>query len=335
MTAQSREPAAPAQFPVLGELPSLSGATGWLNSQPLTTSGLRGRVVLVNFWTYTCINWLRQLPYLTAWASKYSEQGLFVVGVHTPEFGFEANSGNVTRAVRDLGIEYAIAIDSNYAVWKAFGNMYWPALYFGDADGLLRQRHFGEGKYKRSEQVIQRLLADAGSTASGTGLVTVDARGAEAPPDWTSLGSPETYLGYVRTQGFASPGGMTPEKPHTYRAPTVLSLNQWALSGDWTVTDQAVTLIAANGGIDYRFHARDLHLVMGPAEPGTSVRFRVLIDGRPPGLAHGIDVDDAGYGTITEHRLYQLVRQPGQIADRTFKLTFLDPAVEAYAMTFG
>jgi thiol-disulfide isomerase/thioredoxin len=334
MTAQSREPAAPAQFPVLGELPSLSGATGWLNSQPLTTGGLRGRVVLVNFWTYTCINWLRQLPYLRAWASEYSEQGLLLVGVHTPEFGFEADVGNVARAVRDLGIEYPIAIDSNYAVWKAFGNMYWPALYFGDPDGLLRQRHFGEGKYERSEQVIQQLLAEAGSAGS-TGLVSIDARGAEAPADWTSLGSSETYLGYVRTQGFASPGGMTPETAQTYRSPAVLRLNEWALSGDWIVTDQAVTLNAANGQIAYRFHARDLHLVMGPAEPETSMRFRVLIDGRPPGLAHGIDVDDEGYGTVSEQRLYQLVRQPGPIAHRTFEITFFDPAVEAYAMTFG
>jgi hypothetical protein len=292
-------------------------------------------VVLVNFWTYTCINWLRQLPYLRAWASTFSEQGLLVVGVHTPEFGFEADAGNVARAVRELGIDYPVAIDSNYAVWNAFGNMYWPALYFGDADGLLRQRHFGEGKYERSEHVLQQLLAEAGSAGSGSGLVSVDARGAEAPADWTSLGSPETYLGYVRTQDFASPGGVVPEKPHTYWAPEVLRLNHWALAGDWTVTDQAVTSNAADGQVVYRFHARDLHLVMGPAEPGTSVRFRVLIDGRPPGAAHGGDVDEQGYGTATEQRLYQLVRQPGPIADRTFEITFLDPAVEAYAMTFG
>ncbi len=339
MTARTSQPAdrpsAAIRPAVPGRLRSLAGATGWLNSQPLTTDVLQGRVVLVNFWTYTCINWLRQLPYLRAWASKYSEQGLLVVGVHTPEFGFEADADNVARAVRGFGIEYPIAIDSNYAVWNAFSNMYWPALYFVDADGQLRQRHFGEGKYERSEQVIQQLLAEAGSASAGSGLVSVDAWGAEAPADWTSLGSPETYLGYVRTQGFASPGGMTPQKPHTYRTPAVLRLNQWALSGDWTVTDQAVTLNAATGQIAYRFHARDLHLVMGPAEPGRSVRFQVQIDGRPPGPAHGIDVDDRGYGTVTEQRLYQLVRQPGPIADRTFELTLLGPAVEAYAMTFG
>jgi thiol-disulfide isomerase/thioredoxin len=335
MTAQSREPSAPARFPVQGELPSLSGATGWLNSQPLTTGGLRGRVVLINFWTYTCINWLRQLPYLRAWASKYSEQGLLVVGVHTPEFGFEADAGNVARAVRELGIEYPVAIDSNYAVWSAFGNMYWPALYFGDADGLLRQRHFGEGKYERSEQVIQQLIAETRSVGSGTGLVSVVARGTEAPANWASLGSPETYLGYARTQDFASPGGLTPDKPHTYIAPVVLRLNQWALAGDWTVTDQAVALNAANGQIAYRFHARDLHLVMGPPEPGTSVHFRVLIDGLPPGPAHGVDIDDQGYGTLSGQQLYQLVRQPGPIADRTFEITFLDPGIEAFAMTFG
>jgi hypothetical protein len=213
--------------------------------------------------------------------------------------------------------------------------MYWPALYFGDADGLLRQRHFGEGKYERSEQVLQQLLAEAGSPGSGPGLASVDARGAEAPADWTSLGSPETYLGYVRTQGFASPGGIRPEKPHTYRTPPLLRLNQWALSGNWTVTDQAVASNTVHGQIAYRFHARDLHLVMGPAAPGESVRFRVLIDGQPPGPAHGNDVDDQGYGAVTEQRLYQLVRQPGPIADRTFELTLLDPAVEAYAMTFG
>ncbi|WP_432937227.1 redoxin family protein [Kribbella sp. CA-253562] len=316
-------------------LPSLGDATGWLNSQPLTSDALQGRVVLINFWTYTCINWLRQLPYLRAWASKYSDHGLLVVGVHTPEFGFEADVGNVARAVRELGIDYPVAIDSNYAVWNAFSNMYWPALYFGDADGLLRQRHFGEGKYERSEHVIQQLLSEAGQAGWSTGLVAVDAQGVESPADWASLGSPETYLGYVRTQGFTSPGGIKPDEAHDYRTPPVLGLNQWALSGNWTVTDQAATSNAVDAHIVYRFHARDLHLVMGPAQPGSPVRFRVQIDGQPPGPARGNDVDEQGYGTVTEQRLYQLVRQPGPIRDSTFELTLLDPAVEAYAMTFG
>ncbi|NEA36848.1 redoxin domain-containing protein [Streptomyces sp. SID13031] len=336
MTAQSREPAdlprVPIRLTVQGELASFAGATDWLNSPPLTTAGLRGKVVLVNFWTYTCINWLRQLPYLRAWSAKYSEHGLVVIGVHTPEFGFESDLGNVARAVRELEIGYPVAIDSDYAVWSAFGNQYWPALYFADADGLLRQRHFGEGKYELSERVIQYLLAEAGSTDAPGPLATVDAEGAEAPADWASLESQETYLGYARTRGHAS---LVPEKPHLYSAPEDLGANQWALAGDWTVSAQASTSNAANGRIVYRFHARDLHLVMGPAVPGTAVRFRVLIDGQQPAAAHGVDVDDQGYGTVIDQRLYQLVRQPGPIADRTFEITFLDPAVEAYAMTFG
>ena len=329
MTAQLNDP---KRFAVPGKLPSFDGATGWLNSEPLTADGLRGKVVLVNFWTYTCINWLRQLPYVRAWASKYGEQGLVVVGVHTPEFGFEADTENVARAVRELGIEYPVAIDSDYAVWTAFANMYWPALYFGDADGLLRQRHFGEGKYERSEQVIQQLLAESGAAGSGTGLVAVEAVGAEAAADWGSLGSPETYLGYVRTQGFASPGDVVPEKVHGYMAPAKLRLNQWALAGDWTVADQAVTSDAVGAQLVFRFHARDLHLVMGPAVRGSAVRFRVLVDGEP---VPGGDVDGDGYGTVSEQRMYQLVRQPGRISDRTFEITFLDPGLEAYAVTFG
>ncbi|TCM46889.1 redoxin domain-containing protein [Kribbella sp. VKM Ac-2568] len=339
MKAQSAKPRRPQpaliRLTVQGELPSFAGATGWLNSPPLTEVRLRGKVVLVNFWTYTCINWLRQLPYLRAWAAKYADQGLIVVGVHTPEFGFEADVDNVVRAVREMKIEYPVAIDSDYAVWTAFSNHYWPALYFADVDGLIRQRHFGEGKYELSEQVIQQLLAEAGSTNTGRELATVDARGAEAPADWGSLRSPETYLGFARTQGFLSAGRVAPGMPHIYTAPTALELNHWALSGEWTMTEQATALNAANGSIVSRFHARDLHLVMGPAEPATSVRFRVLIDGQPPGAARGVDVDEQGNGTATEQRLYQLVRQRDQITDRTFEITFLDPHVEVYAFTFG
>jgi thiol-disulfide isomerase/thioredoxin len=339
MTAHWATPAglhtASARLPVEGELPSLGGATGWLNSPPLTTAGLRGGVVLVNFWTYTCINWLRQLPYVRAWAGKYSGQGLVVVGVHTPEFAFESNVDNVSRAVREMRIDYPVAIDNDYAVWSAFDNNYWPAIYLADAEGLIRHHHFGEGEYQQSEMVIQQLLAEAGSAGAGHELVSVDARGAEAPADWATLRSPENYTGYERTENFASPGGAVLDKLHAYTAPAELRVNHWALSGDWTMEEQATTLNTANGRIAYRFHARDLHLVMGPAVRGTSVRFRVLIDGQPPGAAHGTDVDDQGNGMVSEQRLYQLIRQPGPVTERTFEITFLDPGVQAYAFTFG
>jgi len=327
--------AASVRLPAEGELPSFAGATGWLNSPPLTAAGLRGRVVLAGFWTYTCINWLRQLPYLRAWARKYSGQGLVVVGVHTPEFAFERNPDNVSRAVREMRIDYPVAIDSDYAVWSAFDNHYWPALYFADAEGLIRHHHFGEGEYQQSEMVIQQLLAEAGFSGAGHELVSVDARGAEAPADWAALRSPENYTGYERTENFASPGGAVPGKRHAYRVPAELRLNHWALSGDWTIQEQAVTLNEAGGQIGYRFHARDLHLVMGPAQHGTPVRFRVLIDGQAPGAARGADVDEQGSGTVTEQRLHQLIRQPGPITDRTFEITFLDPEVQAFAFTFG
>jgi thiol-disulfide isomerase/thioredoxin len=326
---------ASVRLPVEGELPSFGGATGWLNSPPLTAAGLRGQVVLVDFCTYTCINWLRQLPYVRAWAGKYSGQGLAVVGVHTPEFAFERNVDNVSRAVQEMRIDYPVAIDSDYAVWSAFDNHYWPAIYFVDAGGLIRHHHFGEGEYQQSEMVIQQLLAEAGSAGAGHELVSVDARGAEAPADWTTLRSPENYTGYERTENFASPGGAVLGKRHAYTAPAQLRLNHWALSGDWTMEEAGATLNTANGQIAYRFHARDLHLVMGPAVPGTSLRFRVLIDGQPPGAAHGVDVDDQGNGTVIEQRLHQLIRQPSPITDRTFEITFLDPEVQAYAFTFG
>jgi thiol-disulfide isomerase/thioredoxin len=338
MTAHWPVPAglhsASIRLPVEGELPSFGGATGWLNSPPLTATGLRGKVVLVNFWTYTCINWLRQLPYVRAWAGKYSGQGLVVVGVHTPEFTFERDIDNVGRAVREMRIDYPVAIDNDYAVWSDFDNHYWPAIYFADAEGLIRHHQFGEGEYQQSEMVIQRLLAEAGSVG-GHELVSVDAGGVEAPADWATLRSPENYTGYERTENFASPDDAVLGKRHAYTAPAELRLNQWALSGDWTMEEQATTLNDANGQIVYRFHARDLHLVMGPAVRGTSVRFRVLIDGQPPGAAHGVDVDDQGHGTAAEQRLHQLIRQPGPITDRTFEITFLDPDVQVYAFTFG
>ena len=324
-----------ARLPVEGEMPSLDGATGWLNSPPLTPAGLRGKVVLVNFWTYTCINWLRQLPYVRAWAGKYSGHGLVVIGVSTPEFGFEHDLGNVRRAVRDRHIEYPIAIDNDYGVWSAFDNHYWPALYFADAEGRIRHHNFGEGEYQQSEMVIQQLLAEAGSEGAGREMVSVEARGIEAPADWASLRTPETYAGYERTENFASPGGAVPGKRHAYQVPADLRLNYWALSGDWTMDEQAATLDEAGGQIAYRFHARDLHMVMGPASPDAPVRFRVLIVGQPPGPAHGTDVDDQGHGTVAEQRLHQLIRHPGPITDRTFEITFLDPEVQAYAFTFG
>jgi thiol-disulfide isomerase/thioredoxin len=326
---------ASARLPVESRLPSFEGATGWLNSPPLTTEGLRGKVVLVNFWTYTCVNWLRQLPYVRAWAGKYAGHGLVVIGVHTPEFTFEHDLDNVRRSVRDTNVDYPVAIDNDYAVWSAFANHYWPALYFADAQGRIRHHHFGEGEYRRSEMVIQQLLAEAGSTGTGHDLVSVEARGAEAPADWATLRSPENYAGYGRTENFASPGGIVPGKPHLYTAPERLGLNDWALAGDWTMEEEACTLNAAGGQIACRFQARDVNLVMGPAAPGTPVRFRVLIDGQPPGADHGTDVDEHGSGALTGQRLYQLVRQHGPVSERTFGITFSDPGAAAYSFTFG
>ena len=323
------------QLPIEGELPSLGGATGWLNSPPLTPAGLRGKVVLIDVWTYTCINWLRTLPYVRAWADKYKDRGLVVIGVHSPEFAFEKNIDNVRRAAKDMRVDYPIAIDSDHAVWGALKNEYWPALYIVDAQGRIRHHQFGEGGYEQSERIIQQLLAEAGNSGIGHDLVSVDARGAEVAADWSNLKSPENYVGYGRTENFASRGGAVLDKPHVYAAPERLKLNAWALLGDWTVQKQATVLNKPNGRIVYRFHARDLHLVMGPAARGASVRFRVLIDGKPPGAAHGIDVDDQGNGRVTEQRLYQLIRQPKPIADRQFEIEFLDSGAEAFAFTFG
>jgi thiol-disulfide isomerase/thioredoxin len=334
LLSATTHPAA-VRLPVEGSMPSLASATRWLNSPPLTVSGLRGRVVLVDFWTYTCINWLRTLAYLRAWAEKYQDHGLVVIGVHTPEFDFEHDLDNVRRATTDTRVDYPVAIDNDYAIWTAFDNHYWPALYFIDAQGQIRHHQFGEGGYEQSEMIIQQLLADAGFSGIDHDLVHVDPDGVEAAADWDSLRSPENYLGYERTENFASPDGAVLDTGHVYAAPARLRLNDWALVGDWTVQPQAAVLDQADGRIVYRFHARDLHLVMAPAAPGTPARFRVRIDGQPPGDAHGTDVDDQGNGTITQPRLYQLIRQRGPVTERTFEITFLDPGVQAYAFTFG
>ena len=324
-----------AQTATPSELASLDRANEWLNSPPLTPSALRGKVVLVDFWTYTCINWLRTLPYVRAWSEKYRDQGLVVIGVHAPEFAFEKDLNNVRRAVKDMRVSYPVAVDSDHVIWRAFRNQYWPALYFIDAQGRVRHQHFGEGAYERSEMTIQRLLVEAGAGGVDTGLVSVNGQGIEAAADWANLRSGENYVGYDRTQNFASPGGAVLDRPRMYALPARLRLNDWALAGDWTVRSQATVLNKPNGVIAYRFHARDLHLVMAPAAPGTPVRFRVSIDGRPPGAAHGIDVDENGNGTVNEQRLYQLIRQPKPITDRQFEIEFFGSGVEAFAFTFG
>jgi thiol-disulfide isomerase/thioredoxin len=323
------------QVPHQAALASLERADEWLNSPPLTAADLHGKVVLVDFWTYTCINWLRTLPYVRAWAQKYKDKGLVVIGVHSPEFSFEKNPDNIHWAVKALRVDYPVAADSKHVIWRAFDNQYWPALYFVDSQGRVRHQKFGEGEYDQSEMIIRRLLAEAGIGGMDDDLVSVHAGGLEAAADWSSLKSPENYVGSERTRGFASPGGAVTDKPRMYELPARMRLNEWALSGDWTVRNEATALNKANGRIAYRFHARDLHLVMGPRTPGTSVRFRVLLDGQPPGVAHGSDVDEQGDGVATQQRLYQLIRQPRPIADRLFEIEFLDPDVEAFAFTFG
>jgi thiol-disulfide isomerase/thioredoxin len=324
-----------AQLPVEGHLPGFDGATGWLNSPPLTPQGLRGRVVLVNFWTYTCINWLRTLPYVRAWADRYSDHGLTVIGVHTPEFDFEHDPANLRRQVKELGVDYPVVTDNDYRIWAAFANLYWPACYFVDALGQIRHHRFGEGDYEMSEMVLQQLLTEAGSGGADQGLASVDPRGVEVAADWDSLRSPENYLGHERTDNFVSPTGSILETSYAYTAPTRLRPNHWALAGDWTVKRQAIVGNQAGGRILYRFHARDLNLVMAPTTPGGPVRFRVHLDNQPPGTAHGTDVDDQGNGTLTDPRLYQLLRQPDPVTERSFEITFLDPGVQAYAFTFG
>ena len=321
-------------LPVEDEMPPLTGAVAWLNSPPLTAEGLRGKVVLVDFWTYSCINCLRSIPYVRAWADKYRDQGLVVIGVHAPEFAFEQKIDNVQKAVADLGIDYPVAIDNDYAIWRAFGNQYWPAHYFIDAQGRIRHHHFGEGEYDESERVIQQLLAEAGKTGVSDRLVAVRASGAEAAADMADTQSPETYIGFTRAENFVSPGTTVRDAPHIYTAGTP-GLNQWGLSGDWTINGEQAELNQPGGGIVYRFHARDLHLVLGPAAEARPIRFRITIDGAPPGDNHGADTDADGQGTVTSQRLYQLVRQNGAIDDRTFEIRFLDPGVQAYAFTFG
>jgi cytochrome c biogenesis protein CcdA/thiol-disulfide isomerase/thioredoxin len=320
-------------------LPDLSGATAWINlppnSPPLTPASLRGKVVLVDFWTYSCINCLRTLPYIKAWYAKYKDSGLVVIGVHTPEFPFEKDEANVRKAVNDLGILYPVAMDNNYAIWRGFNNQYWPAHYFVDANGRIRYHHFGEGGYDESEKWIRSLLEEANHQPLPSGSTEIAAGGTEAASDTQSVLSPETYVGYARAQNFASPGGLIADDSETYRSPASLTLNQWALEGKWQDAAQIATLLSPKGSIDYRFHARDLHLVLGPAKDGKPARFRVTIDGKAPGADHGMDTDAEGYGTVVENRLYQLIRQHGNIQDRTFRIEFLNPGVQAYSFTFG
>jgi thiol-disulfide isomerase/thioredoxin len=315
-----------------GELPALEGAIEWINSSPLNPAALRGKVVLIDFWTYTCINWRRTLPYLRAWADKYKDHGLIVIGVHTPEFSFEKNVRSETRA---LEIHYPVAVDSNYAIWRAFGNQYWPAAYIADAQGRIRHHQFGEGGYEQAERSIQQLLAEAGHPNLPRELVSIEVKGVEAAADWENVKSPETYIGYERAESFASPGNAVRDRPHAYTAPSRLALNEWALVGDWTIGAEAAALHGATGRIVYRFHARDLNLIMGPRVRGTPVKFRVRIDGDPPGKSHGIDVDEQGNGTASEPRMYQLIHQPGPIADRLFEIEFPVSGVEAFDFTFG
>jgi hypothetical protein len=318
-----------------GELPELSGANAWLNSEPLTPAGLRGKVLLVEFCTYSCVNWLRTLPYVRAWDERYREDGLVVIGAHTPEFEFEHDVEKIRSALEEMDVRYPIVVDNDYAVWRAFDNNYWPALYFFDAQGRMRHHHFGEEDYERSEGVIQELLAEAGATRVDGGLVSVDAGGVYAPADWETLGSPETYVGYARAAGFASPGGLVHDSSNHYEVPPELGLNSWSLSGDWTVGAQPALLNEPGGRVTHRFHARDVNLVMGARDGEGSVGFQVRIDGEPPGEAHGIDIDSEGNGTVAGERLYQLVRRPGNDADRTFEITFHDSGAQAYVFTFG
>jgi cytochrome c biogenesis protein CcdA/thiol-disulfide isomerase/thioredoxin len=316
-------------------LPDLSGATLWINSPPLTPASLRGKVVLVDFWTYSCINCLRTLPYIKAWNEKYKDSGLVIIGVHTPEFAFEKDEANVRKAVKDLGITYPVAMDNDYRIWRSLNNEYWPADYFVDGTGRIRFHHFGEGAYDESEQWIRTLLAEANHAPPPGTATPIAASGAEAAPDSDDVQSPETYIGYARAQNFASPGGFNQDDPKVYRNPAELDLNQWALAGKWKDQDQVATSLDAGASISFRFHARDLHLVLGPGADGKPVRFRVTLDGQAPGADHGVDTDADGYGVVTENRLYQLVRQHGGIHDRTMRIEFLTPGVRAYSFTFG
>jgi cytochrome c biogenesis protein CcdA/thiol-disulfide isomerase/thioredoxin len=318
-----------------GRFPSLDGAVSWLNSGPLKSSGLRGKVVLIDFWTYSCINCLRAIPYVEAWAEKYKDDGLVVIGVHTPEFAFEKDRGNIAKAVRDLKITYPVAIDSDYSIWKAFHNEYWPAHYFIDAQGTIRYHHFGEGEYDKSEEVIQELLKQKDASLKLAGLVKVSGTGATAAADAGDMQSPETYIGYERSDNYASPEKIWRDTQASYTAPGRMDVNHWGLAGKWTVGGERASLDAAPGKIVFRFHARDLHLVLGPGPGGKPIRFRILLDGAAPGDDHGADTSGSGDGTVTDYRLYQLIRQKGKVEDRTFEIQFLDPGVQAFAFTFG
>jgi thiol-disulfide isomerase/thioredoxin len=322
-------------LPVEGRLAPFAGATGWLNSPPLTPEGLRGRVVLVDFWTYTCVNWLRTLPYVRAWAAKYAAAGLTVVGVHTPEFGFEHDAANVTAAARALDVGYPIALDNDYAVWGAFANHAWPAVYVADGEGRLRYHHFGEGEYAATEMALQQLLLEAGADDLEQDLVLVEPRGLEVAADWRTLRSPETYLGYGQSTGFAQDGVARPDAPAGYEAPARLPLNAWGLAGAWTVARHAAVAAAPGARVAFQFQARDLNLVMGPASRGASIPFRVFLDGQPAAGAYGIDVHPDGRGTAGEQRTYQLIRQPGPVAARRFEIEFGAAGVEVYCFTFG
>ena len=321
-------------LPIQAPMPALDGATQWLNSEPLTRESLRGKVVVIDFWTYSCINCIRALPYVEAWYEKYRDQGLVVIGVHAPEFAFEKDVKNVQRAIRDFGLKYPVAVDNDYALWRAFSNEYWPAHYFVDAKGDIRHTHFGEGEYDASERVIQQLLAEAGSAVT-TDLVAPSAAGAAMASDQLAVLSPETYVGHERAEHFASPGGQVPGVERDYAVPPKPALNEWGLGGRWTVGEQDAVSAAAPGKIVFHFQARDLHLVLGPGAEGKPVRFRVRIDGAPPGDDHGSDIGADGAGVVEQQRLYQLIRQQGAVRDRTFEIEFLDPGVTAYAFTFG
>jgi thiol-disulfide isomerase/thioredoxin len=322
-------------LPVEGRLASFDGATSWLNTEPLTPEGLRGRVVLVDFWTYTCVNWLRTLPYVRAWSAKYANAGLTVVGAHTPEFGFERDLDNVVAQSRNLGFDYPVAVDSAYGVWRAFDNHFWPAVYVADAEGRIRFHHFGEGEYAMTEMVIQQLLVEAGAEGLDQDLVDVDPQGLEVAADWRTLQSPETYAGYGQSSGFAQEDVARYDEPHGYEAPGDLPLNHWGLAGTWNVARPAAISTEPGGRIAFQFHARDLNLVMGPVSKGLAIPYRILLDGRPVGEAHGTDVAPDGSGVVDAQRTYQLVRQPGAIAERRFEIEFLDAGVEAYCFTFG
>jgi cytochrome c biogenesis protein CcdA/thiol-disulfide isomerase/thioredoxin len=330
-SAAEPQPALPDE----GPMPELSGAVAWLNSPPLTRDGLRGKVVVIDFWTYSCINCLRALPYVEGWAAKYKDAGLIVIGVHTPEFAFEKERSNVEQSVRDLKITYPVAIDSNYKIWQAFNNEYWPAHYFIDGKGRIRHHHFGEGEYDESERVIQELLKENGANSLADGTINVTASGAEAAPDLPDTRSPETYIGYKRAEHFASAQLFAQDARMAYTPQPRLTLNQWALGGTWKAGLGSAVLDSAPGKIVFRFHARDLHLVLGPAKNGKPIRFKVTLDGTAPGDDQGSDTDAAGAGTVQGHRLYQLIRQKGAVEDRTFEIEFLDPGVQAFAFTFG